>query len=302
MTSIMSSDILEDLPIKWIDFPCSAENQWICEANKIVMDFGGVFHSIFLRWAVTINGLHVATERYNGEEWLKGDKAFSVFGIRNAVDGTGPKLGAVRIWQADMAAKIHESSIPMLSAWAFCNMYSCLEEFIFKIFRSYLDANPLEICKGPEFSGHRKAHRERLESEEKKNCWTSLWSERLEAWHRKKLYDGLEKVFNNFINKTGLKIPSGYKGEYDYTDIGKTLGGIALIRNCFIHGASTVPQELEDFCRDYKGLFFSFKAGDKFQITINDLATLEYFTDTFTQTLNTSLLELACPEIAELKP
>uniref|UniRef100_B8HJL4 MAE-28990/MAE-18760-like HEPN domain-containing protein n=1 Tax=Cyanothece sp. (strain PCC 7425 / ATCC 29141) TaxID=395961 RepID=B8HJL4_CYAP4 len=302
LTQIYSLDTLSAHEIKWFVFECSAENQWICDVNQVVMDFGGVFHSIFLRWAVTVNGLYVAAEKYQSGEWLEGGHTFSVSGIRKSHDGT-PEFVPVRVWDGQIAASIHESSVPMLAGWAFCNMYSCLEEFIFKIFRLYLEAHPLEICDGREFGELRRAYRERERSEEKRNEWHTLWAERLESWHRKKVYKGIEKVFIHFCEKTGIKIPSGYKNKdkFDYSDIARTLGGIALIRNCFIHGVTTVPQELEDFCSDFRGLFFRFNAGEKFQITIQDLATLEYFTDTFTTTLNLSLFELIYPGMTDPK-
>ena len=298
---IMYPGALELENVKWLEFAVADEEpKWIQEVNEAVMNFGGVFHSIFLRWAVTINGLHVAADKYSDPEWKKKGMGFAVQGIRNRKDGSGPGLRNVRVWDGSMASEVHSSSIPMLAAWAFCNMYSCLEEFIFNIFKVYLNSNPLEICKGSEFKDVRRLYHERDQSNEQHSAWVEAWSERLESWHRNKLYDGLEKVFKNFISKTGLQIPSFYQGEYGYNDIAKTLGGISLIRNCFIHGVTKVPQELALFCEDFQSPFFNFTEGERFSLSIHDLATLEHFTDTFTQTLNNSLLELANPEIKGL--
>lgn len=272
----------------------------MCAMNEVVMKFGGVFHSIFLRWAVTINGLHVAAEKYQSEEWLDSGKAFAVSGIRNSLDRQGSNLAHVQIWDGKMAAEVHTSSIPMLAAWAFCNMYSCLEEFIFNVFKIFLNAHPLSICEGKDFRTLRQCYRNKELNEQHAAEWEKLWSDCLDAWHRKKLYTGIEKVFMNFVSKSGLEIPSGYKGRFDYADIAKTLGGIALIRNCFIHGETEVPQALGDFCETFHSAFFTFETGAKFEITINELAALEHFTHTFTQTLNTSLMELAYPEIRGL--
>jgi hypothetical protein len=298
---IMDPDALELENVKWFEFTVAdEESKWVQEVNEVVMEFGGVFHSIFLRWAVTINGLHVAADKYSDPEWKKKGMGFAVQGIRNRKDGSGSELTNVRVWDGSMASKVHSSSIPMLAAWAFCNMYSCLEEFIFNIFKVYLNSNPLEICKGSEFKDIRRLYNERDQSNEQHSAWVEAWSERLESWHRKKLYDGLEKIFKNFISKTGLQIPSFYQGEYDYNDIAKTLGGISLIRNCFIHGVTKVPQELALFCKDFQSSFFNFTEGERFSLSIHDLATLEHFTDTFTQTLNKSLFELANLEIKGL--
>ena len=300
MIPIMSPDYEIVKNAKFFDFECSSPREkWIHNANIVTMDFGGVFHSIFLRWAVTVNGLHVASEKYSTEEWLKSGKSFAVSGYRNSLDGH-PHYTNVRVWDGKMASKVHASSIPMLAAWAFCNMYSCLEEFIFKIFRIFLEAHPLVLLEGSQFRDLRQLYRNKETSENNFIKWKNEWEKRLDSWHRKKSYDGLERVFNNFIQKSRLEIPSGYKGYFDYTDIGKTLGGISMIRNCFIHGVTEVPQELEDFCNTFQSSFFEFKSGDKFKITLHELATFEHFTDTFTQTLNNSFFELAKPEYKSL--
>jgi len=302
MVPIMSPDYDQEKPIKWIEFECSTpEKKWIYDVNTITMDFGGVFHSIFLRWAVTVNGLHVAAEKYKSQEWANSGKGFAVTGIRNAEDGSGPNQTYVRIWDGKMASEVHASSIPMLASWAFCNMYSCLEEFVFKIFKVFLDAHPLTICKGDQFRDLRRAYRERELNGDRLSEWNEKWSNRLNSWHRNKLYDGIEKVFNNFIQQSGLEIPSSYKGKYDYSDIAKTLDGISMIRNCFIHGETEVPNELGEFCKTFQSTLFQYKSGDKFAITLHELATLEHFTDTFTQTLNTSFFELAHPFLKNLK-
>ena len=301
MIPIMAPDYNKDKPVKWINFECDdPAKQWIPEANSIIMDFGGVFHSVFLRWAVTVNGLHIAAERYKSRDWIDGGKHFAITGIRNALDGSGPSQTHVRIWDGQMASEVHSSSIPMLAAWAFCNMYSCLEEFVFKLFRVYLEANPLTICRGEEFGHLRRMYREQNLSEAHRLSWNEAWEQRLNSWHRKKLYDNIEKVFNNFVEKTGIKIPIAYGNDFAYTDVAKTLGGIALIRNCFIHGVTDVPVDLGAFCSTPQSLFFDYASGEKFEITLHELATFEFFADTFTQTLNTSLFELAHPELKGL--
>jgi len=300
MIPIMSPELQGIENIKWINFEANSDNDWCFNINELVMDFGGVFHSIFLRWAVTVNGLHVASEKYKSKKFIESGKAFAVQGIRNPKDGSSPNYTNVKVWSGEQASEVHSSSVPMLAAWAFCNMYSCLEEFVFSIFREYLNENPMTICKGPDFIEIRKIYDERNVCEENLFKWNDVWIKRLDSWHRKKIYDGLEKVFTNFILQTKLKIPSFYSGEYDYSHIAKTLRGISLIRNCFIHGVSTVPGELGDFCKGFESTFFEFETGQPFEVTLNELSTLEHFTDTFTQTLNNSLFELRHPNLKSL--
>jgi hypothetical protein len=98
---IMAPGALELENIKWIEFTASNEESiWVHEINKVVMEFGGVFHSIFLRWAVTINGLHVATDKYSDPEWKNKGLGFAVQGIRNRKDGSGPELTNVGLPQS----------------------------------------------------------------------------------------------------------------------------------------------------------------------------------------------------------
>lgn len=300
MLSPMDERLLTVGPIKWIEFPKKEKYEWASDANSLVMDFGGVFNSIYLRWAFAVNGLHVARDRYSSDDWIKSPTKFNVIGIRNATDGSGPRQEVIFEPDNNVVGELHGSTIPMLSSWAFCNMYACLEEFIFKIFRVYLESNPNALLKGKEFKEGRNLYRNRNNSEACSEIWKTYWNDRLEKWHRKRLYDGIEKVFNSFISQTGLKIPKAYEKDYDYSDVAKTLGGIALIRNCFVHGATEVPQELEAFCSDFRGLFFSYKTGEKFEITLHELATFEFQTSTFLQGLNQSLFELVYPEIANL--
>lgn len=295
--SPMDEKLLSVGPIKWIEFPCKNEYEWVGEANKLVMEFGGIFHSVYLRWAFAINGLHVAQEHYSSNDWLNENKIFNVNGIRNSIDGSGPKQSVVYEPEKHEVAELHGSTIPMLSAWAFCNMYSCLEEFIFKLFRIFLNYHPLNVLKGSDFKHGRALYRDRGNSAEDENAWQNYWGVRLDSWHRKKLYDGIEKTVNNLTAQSNIKIPKAYEKDFNYSDVAKTLGGISLIRNCFIHGVTKVPKELEEFCSDFRGLFFSYKEGEKFAITIHELETFDFSTSTFLQTLNQSFFEMVCPEV-----
>jgi hypothetical protein len=285
--------------IDFIDFVLDdSEKKWMEESNKLVMDFSGVFHSIYLRWAVTINGLNVAEEKYRSKEWENPSKAFVVAGIRNGKES--PEVVYLKQWDGKTASEIHKSSIPMLAGWAFCNMYSVFEEFIFKLYKIYLEAHPLTILEGREFRDMRVLYQKKDESDANLLKWQNAWNERLEKWHRKKLYDGLEKIFNSYINLTKLEIPAIYNAPYSLEDVSKTIGGISLIRNCFIHGMANVPKELGDFCKTFQSISFNFIENEKFTINLNDLMTLEYFSFTFTQTLNNSFNELAFPIMKEI--
>ncbi len=286
--------------IKWIEFEANTTRpKWIAESNAETIKFGGTFHSIYLRWNVAVNGLFKAAEVYVSKEWLTSRKAFEVKGIRNAPDGSGPQLSPVQVWDGTKAAEVHRTSAPMIAAWAFCNMYSCLEEFIFRLYRIYLESDPLVICHGEEFRALRKLFRNKDNSEADREAWKTDWAARLESWHRKKLYAGLGPVFSAYVQRSGLKIPGSYEGQFSYDDVAVTLGGIALIRNGFVHGATKVSKELGDFCQTFRRGLFDFAEGADFEISLKELAALEHFTDTLTFNLNTSFFELAWPEVRE---
>lgn len=300
--SLSFFDIKSEGQIKQIDFLDfilnDPDKKWMEESNKLVMDFSAVFHSIYLRWAVTINGLNVAEEKYSSKEWENPLKAFAVAGIRNGKKS--PEIVHLKQWDGKTASEIHKSSIPMLAGWAFCNMYSVFEEFIFKLYKIYLEANPLTILRGNDFRELRQLYNNKDTDDSSLKEWENAWKDRLEKWHRKKLYDGLEKIFNSYITLTKLEIPEMYNAPYNLEDVSKTIGGISLIRNCFIHGMAKVPKELADFCNTFQSINFKFIENEKFTIDLTDLMTLEFFSFTFTQTLNNSFNELALPIIKEI--
>ncbi len=231
MLSPMDERLLSVGLINWIEIPCKNENQWVGEANKLVMDFGGIFHSVYLRWAFAVNGLHVAQDRYSSDDWLNGNKEFNVTGIRNSLDGSGPKQTVVYGPEKHVVAELHGSTIPMLSAWAFCNMYSCLEEFLFKLFRIFLNYHPLNILKGNEFRHGRALYKNRGKSTEDENAWQNFWGNRLDSWHKKKLYDGIEKIFNNFTTQSNIKIPKAYENKFNYTDVASGCPESGFVQN-----------------------------------------------------------------------
>ena len=69
--------------------------------------------------------------------------------------------------------------------------------------RVYFNNYPLTICEGRDFSELRKLYRNR--DADKKEEWEQEWKKRLDNWHRKKLYDGLDKVFLAYCNHSCIK-------------------------------------------------------------------------------------------------
>jgi len=153
---IMAMDPEDAANVRWLEFGTDIAEAWLVESNVETMKFGGTFHSIYLRWNVAVNGLHKAAEVYKSDDWLRSGRSFAVQGIRNSTDGSGPNLQHVQLWDGDKAAEVHQTSVPMIAAWAFCNMYACLEEYIFKLYRIYLESHPMSICTGSDFRDIRR--------------------------------------------------------------------------------------------------------------------------------------------------
>ena len=274
-----------------------AHHQWIKKSDELTREFAGVFHSAFLRWAVTVNGLNVAAEKYSSMDWKNANKGLTVSGIRHNESNSQYEAIILKTWDGNMAAQVSKSSIPMLAGWAFCNMYACIEEFILKLCRIYLEEHPDYLIQGQEFRELRKLYSAQKLDPTLRSKWFEKLNVRLDDWHKKIVFKGMEKIFNKYITFSKIEMPNKYKGLATYSDIGKTLGGISLIRNCFIHGVTTVPKELEEFCHDFTGLAFHFVAGSKFRIGLTDLALFECFASKLTATLNLSYCQLAYPEI-----
>jgi len=219
------------------------ESLWLKEATKEIGVWRANLRSTYMRWALAINGLNVAAERYGDPAWAR-TRAFQVRSVRprNGVDdmgGMAVEHAPIAQWDGKTAAKNHMDTIPMLTAFGIIDIFANLETFVFILYRLYLNQTPDSIIEGDDFKELRKLKRDPAKDAE----WKVAWEERLNNWHRKKLYDGLAKVFKAFCAVTKLKTPSTYT--HSTTDTwAESLDMIAIVRNCLIHGASTVPANL----------------------------------------------------------
>ncbi len=262
--------------------PKNVEDAWIKESTEKIGEWRSYFRSSYMRWALTLNGLHVAKERYDSKKL--DSVGFTIDSLRQ--DG----LKNIALWDMKTAAKNHEETIPMIAAWGLIDLYSCIEEFIFEFYKIFLNHNPDSIIKGTEFSNLRHLRNEAVNNIESKEMWKAAWEERLESWQRKRLYDGLNKVFLAYTNVAGLKTPSIYTLSTIET-WAETIKGISELRNCFTHGVETVTKELADFSSKPHSMLFDFEEGKPLNIELKHLQSVECFLDQLLTAINLSLIE-----------
>ncbi len=257
---------------------------WIEASTERIGDWRALFRSTYISWAVTINGLHVAHEKYSDPEW-KENHAFGISSVRNV----GGQAGLARIaeWESEEVASAHLKPVAMLCCYGVIDLYSCLEEFIFDFYERYLWHNPDSLMKGPDYRDLRRLYRERNENPE---AWEAGFSERVESWRRKRLYDGLGKIFRAYCENAKLEKPSPYT-QTDLETWAQCIEGFSHLRNCLIHGAETVPEELEEFSNAPHNMGFDFKKGEKLQVSLKHLMYLECFCDSLLTGINISLFE-----------
>lgn len=259
---------------------------WIEETNNRIGEWRGIFRSLFIRWALAINGLHIAAEKYRSNLPIR---SFSIQSIR--VDGGAPRQSKIAEWDLETAAQAHLKTVPMLNAYGLIDLYGCFEELVFDLYRIYLKHNPEHLLKGDENKPLKKLYKECLADPSKEEDWKEKLEKRLMAWQRKRLYDGLEKVFLAYCNTASIQKPKGYVLSNPQT-WSETLGGIGLIRHALTHGAKTVSKEIADFGTKPHSNGLRFKEHDQLEIKLFHLQAVELFADQLLTALNLSLIEL----------
>jgi hypothetical protein len=269
-----------------IEATCDQE-KWIEETTRKIGEWRGIFRSAYIKWAISINGLYLAKEKY---ETKKDDNSF-VFKIQSLRNGNnGGEYATIAEWDAEKSAQVHIDTVPMICTYGFTDLYNCLEEFVFDFYRIYWKYNPDNLIKGPEFRHLRKLRKESGDSEESKLKWEEAFEARLDAWQRNKLYDNLGKVFLSYCKEVGLEKPKSYTLSTPET-WGESIKGISIVRNSIVHGAKKVSKELGDFCKKPYSLGFGFEEGKELKIGTARLQMVEVFTDQLLTSINLSLVE-----------
>lgn len=271
----------------WLTYTTDDPAQkWIEIATNRSAEHAAFYRSVYMRWAITINALNVARDRYS-EPGAKGLQ------ILQAVRGDdGPQVVPLDTWWPETAAENYEKSIPLMAAYGIQDLFGAMEEIIFDLYEIYLDAHPLEILKGPDFKDQRRLHRERNDGPEQETAWSAAWAERMTAWRRKRIYDGLHKVFRAFWDRSGLQRSSAYS-ETDIDDWCTVIETISELRNLLVHGENLVSQRLGELAAAQPRLGFRYVAGKVLELDLWDIMIVERFFSDMIVLLNESLMELA---------
>lgn len=272
---------IADNIIRKTDIP---ELKWLEDSTTKIGHWRGIFRSVYIRWALSINGLHVANEKYTDTKFKK-EKSFTVSCYRQ--QNTGLVLENLVNWDGDTAGRSHLETINMLASYGIIDLYSCLEDFILDFYKIYLRHNPNQLLKGPENRSFRAIYSSRAS---KPDEWSIALEDRLKNWQRKKIYEGLDRVFLSFYGVTGLKKPSRYTLTTPET-WAENIKGISILRNYLIHGERIIGSDLADLSK--KPYFFNqkFKIGEEIILDTSDLMSTELFLDQLLTAINMSMIE-----------
>jgi hypothetical protein len=279
-----------------IDQPGSVQNliyktddpaiKWIETATSRIGDWRASERSVFMRWAITINALHVARDRYRDspEILLTIDTLRTDAGRTERVHLAG--------WRGDEAARNHEATIPMMAAYAVQDMFGILEEIVLELYEIFVRGNPSILMRGDEYKPLRAAFRAKDDGEAEEAAFTAMWEERIAGWRRNRTFDGLHRVFGTFWAAAGLVRPSWYRLT-DVDDWLRVMETIGEIRHLVTHGEDKVSKRLGDLCAGQPNLGMTFKEGERLEVTLQDLWIVEHFVDQLLNAINMSLIEKA---------
>lgn len=272
------------------------EDAWIEAIMRQIGLWRAKLRSTYLRWALCINGLDVAAQKYADPTWAS-THSFVVRSIRPNGKGIRPD-GAVSVddkaiiaeWNGEKASEAHRDTMPMVSAFGIIDLYGNIEEVIFEMYRLFLTHNPGDLLRGDDHKSLRKLKREAEADQSKRAEWNAAWAHRLDAWQRKRLYDGLGKVFRAFCATANLTAPSTYRVSTVDT-WAESIETIALVRNALVHGATTVSEELADACKKPHAITFDFQKDALLAIRLYHLQGVDLFCEQLLTALNLSLVE-----------
>lgn len=265
----------EDPALKWIETATSRIGDWRAAAR-----------SVFMRWAITINALHVARDRYRESP----DILLRIDTLRSR-NGQAERV-PMATWRGEQAARNHEAAIPLMTAYAIQDLHGVLEDIILDLYEIFIRAHPNLLMEGPEYKQLRAAMRAKDEGPEQAAAFEALWDERIEKWRRNRTFEGLHKVFGAFWTAAGLKRPSWYQAT-DVDDWRRVMGTIGEIRHLITHGEDLVSKRLGDLCAAQPDLGMIFKEGEQLDVRLVDLWIVEQFIDSLLNTINLSLMEKA---------
>jgi len=277
------------IPINNIVILAKTEDEkWLQESMELIGEWRAIFRSIYIKWALAINGLHVARDRYSQREW-QASKQFFVTSFR--VDSSGQaQTEQIAVWAGPETVKNHNEVMPYIAKWGIIDLGSALEECIFDLYRVFHWQHTEHLTGGPDFKELRKLRNASANSPEDLAKWQAAFATRLENWQRNAVYKPKRELFLNYCNFAGLKTPSTYK-QTTLESWADSLDGVFILRNCLIHPNATVPKELGDFAASKFNTGYDFKTGAPLEATLKHLQCTECFLDQLLTGINLSLVE-----------
>jgi hypothetical protein len=262
------------------------DKKWLAEATGKIGDWRSVVRSVYLRWAITINAMHVARDKYAGRP----DIALTTSTLRARKGGQVDSVN-LAIWDSPTTVDNYERASSLMAAYGVEDLYGAIEEIVFDLYEVFLKHNPQPFIEGRENRPLRALYKQRGLSEESQAAYDAAWLIRFEAWRRKKAYMGLKQIFAALTQATGMTAPRGYVTTP--ADWGSSIELIGEVRNLVAHGAGVVSMDLQRFCEANPAFGFRFTAGHEFVIELRHLMLVENFTDSLLTALNLSLMQLA---------
>ncbi|UHC20449.1 hypothetical protein LRS73_35550 (plasmid) [Methylobacterium currus] len=270
--------------------------QWLADASAMVPEWRADVRDVYMRWAITINAMDVARERYAANQ---------VLGLETRSLRTN-RLGRTEFrvldtWTALDTARNYELATPLLAAYGFADLYGLFEEIVFELYLIFLNGNPERLMRGDEFRELRRAHKNRNAGPAAAEEWEAAWADRLSKWRHKRGYDGLHNVFASLYRDSGLKRPSDYKLT-DVSDWCKMIQAVGELRNLITHGVGDVSPKLAEYSMNIPSDVFSFTVGYTLKVDLMHLMFLESFLDQMLSAVSGSLLERAYGPVLSLSP
>ncbi|GAT31508.1 hypothetical protein TSACC_156 [Terrimicrobium sacchariphilum] len=274
------------------------DDEWLKKSTELIAEWRAIFRSIYIKWALALNGLDVAVEKYSAPAW-QAKKRFFVTSLRTERSGLS-KITEIADWNGGDAAANHQSVIPYIAGWGIIDLGSALEEFIFDLYRIFLWQHTEHLTQGAEFKNLRRLRTDAMNSPQDLAKWEEAFAERLDNWQRNAVYKSKRELFLAYCNHAGLKTPSIYK----HTTLetwADCLNGVCILRNCLIHPNAKVPKELGDFSASKLNIGYDFKEGHPLQVTLQHLQCTECFLDQLLTGLNFSFVERTGVRLPETK-
>lgn len=267
----------------WIHRTEKIDEKWIEETTEAIGAWRDLSRSVYLRWAITINAMHVAANYYHK---MADDRRLRTETLRIS-NGDAIKV-PLAIWSGAEASERYSESQELIAAYGFADMYGVIEDITFDAHEIFRRHNPHDLMKGSEYKDIRRKFSRR---EADPAAWKEAWSKRFEDWRRKKLYEGLSRVAYSYWTGCGLKRPSMYENT-EVADWMETIKMFGVLRNHIAHSAPNVTQELADACSIKGSMGFNFATDTKLNVELFHLMAIECFIDQYLTALNMSLLEL----------